>query len=133
MEPHEPGYKLRNVLQLHLSRHEARLSFLAAFLIALLRVKTIATHPNSARSPAECTRARSPSVPELRKSGSQTSLHIDYIILLAKGSINDLSNLPTLCLRCNLSKGDPAIPNSKRLRGVGCWPRRRAKEHELNW
>jgi hypothetical protein len=33
--------QLRNALRPHLSWHGARLSFLAAFLIALLRVKTI--------------------------------------------------------------------------------------------
>ncbi len=37
------------------------------------------------------------------KSGVE--LHVDHIIPVAKGGINDLSNLQTLCVLCNLGKG----------------------------
>lgn len=38
------------------------------------------------------------------KDGVQ--LHVDHIIPLAKGGTSDMSNLRTLCERCNLGKGD---------------------------
>ncbi|HBE18501.1 MAG TPA: HNH endonuclease [Cyanobacteria bacterium UBA11149] len=38
------------------------------------------------------------------KTKLETALHIDHIIPLALGGQNDISNLQTLCRRCNLKK-----------------------------
>jgi 5-methylcytosine-specific restriction endonuclease McrA len=48
------------------------------------------------------------------KTTQQSPLHIDHIIPLAKGGTNDLSNLHTLCQRCNLGKGDRLDPRFSR-------------------
>lgn len=49
------------------------------------------------------------------KTTQQSPMHIDHIIPLAKGGTNDISNLHTLCQRCNLSKGDRIDPRFSRL------------------
>jgi 5-methylcytosine-specific restriction enzyme A len=46
--------------------------------------------------------------------GATEKLTIDHIIPLAEGGSNDLSNLQTLCLRCNTSKGDRLNPRFQR-------------------
>lgn len=46
------------------------------------------------------------------------TLHVDHIIPLAKGGLSEMSNLRTLCERCNLGKGDrlePAIKNYQEM------------------
>ncbi len=48
------------------------------------------------------------------KTAQQSVLQIDHIIPLAKGGTNDLSNLQTLCQRCNSSKGDRLDPRFDR-------------------
>ncbi|MBD2597208.1 HNH nuclease [Nostoc sp. MBR 210] len=40
------------------------------------------------------------------KTDLETNLTIDHIIALARGGQNDISNLHTLCLTCNLKKSD---------------------------
>ncbi|MBD2301685.1 HNH endonuclease [Nostoc sp. FACHB-87] len=40
------------------------------------------------------------------KTDLETNLTIDHIIPLARGGQNDISNLHTLCLTCNLKKSD---------------------------
>ncbi|ALF51678.1 HNH nuclease [Nostoc piscinale CENA21] len=40
------------------------------------------------------------------KMDLETNLTIDHIIPLARGGQNDISNLHTLCLTCNLKKSD---------------------------
>lgn len=38
------------------------------------------------------------------KTAKETELNIDHIIALATGGSNDISNLQTLCRRCNQQK-----------------------------
>jgi 5-methylcytosine-specific restriction endonuclease McrA len=44
--------------------------------------------------------------PSCGQTNQQTELTIDHIIPLAKGGSNDISNLQTLCRRCNSRKRD---------------------------
>ena len=39
--------------------------------------------------------------PSCGKKQTQTVLEVDHIIPIANGGLNDMSNLPTLCRRCN--------------------------------
>jgi 5-methylcytosine-specific restriction endonuclease McrA len=48
------------------------------------------------------------------ETNQETQLTIDHIIPLAKGGSNDLSNLQTLCLKCNQSKKHHFDPRFKR-------------------
>lgn len=41
---------------------------------------------------------------ECGATNKETTLHVDHIIPVAKGGTNKLSNLQTLCEKCNLSK-----------------------------
>ena len=43
------------------------------------------------------------------------SLQIDHIIPLAQGGANDLSNLQTLCAKCNREKSAKLDPRFRRL------------------
>ncbi|GBO55217.1 HNH endonuclease [Pseudanabaena sp. lw0831] len=43
------------------------------------------------------------------------SLHIDHIIPLAQGGANDMSNLQTLCAKCNREKSAKIDPRFRRL------------------
>ena len=38
------------------------------------------------------------------KRQTETNLHIDHVVPLAKGGSNDISNLQVLCGRCNRQK-----------------------------
>jgi 5-methylcytosine-specific restriction endonuclease McrA len=40
------------------------------------------------------------------ETANETHLTIDHIIPLARGGTNDISNLQTLCLKCNQQKKD---------------------------
>ncbi len=46
------------------------------------------------------------------------SLQIDHIIPLAQGGANDLSNLQTLCAKCNREKSAKLDPRFRRLYSV---------------
>ncbi len=48
------------------------------------------------------------------KTAQQASLQVDHIFPLAKGGVNDLSNLHTLCQSCNLAKSDRLDPRFRR-------------------
>ncbi len=48
------------------------------------------------------------------RSDQQTELTIDHIIPLARGGSNDISNLQTLCRRCNTRKRDSLDPRFRR-------------------
>jgi 5-methylcytosine-specific restriction protein A len=43
------------------------------------------------------------------------TLQVDHIIPLAQGGANDLSNLQTLCAKCNSQKRDKLDPRFRRL------------------
>ncbi|WP_110984901.1 HNH endonuclease [Acaryochloris thomasi] len=47
-------------------------------------------------------------------SQSHVPLEVDHIIPLAKGGPNDISNLHTLCQRCNRKKCDRIDPQFQR-------------------
>ncbi|MDZ8108164.1 MAG: HNH endonuclease [Nostoc sp. DedQUE12a] len=48
------------------------------------------------------------------KTASETNLTIDHIIPLARGGKNDISNLQTLCFKCNQQKTDNIDPRFRR-------------------
>ena len=48
------------------------------------------------------------------KSSTQTELSIDHIIPLARGGSNDISNLQTLCQKCNKKKKHHFDPRFQR-------------------
>ncbi|ATZ21083.1 HNH endonuclease [Mesoplasma coleopterae] len=48
---------------------------------------------------------------ESKKNDSSLVLHIDHKVPIAKGGNSDLSNLWTLCKRCNLGKSDLILEN----------------------
>lgn len=48
------------------------------------------------------------------KTNHETDLNIDHIIPLSKGGTNDLSNLQTLCRKCNLQKSNAFDTRFKR-------------------
>ena len=41
-----------------------------------------------------------------RSAQDGATLHVDHIIPLAKGGLSEMSNLRTLCDRCNMGKSD---------------------------
>ena len=51
---------------------------------------------------------------QCRSCGSREHLEVDHIIPLAKGGANDLSNLQTLCYKCNQKKKDNFDPRFQR-------------------
>lgn len=48
------------------------------------------------------------------ETNQETQLTIDHIIPLAKGGQNDISNLQTLCLKCNQKKKHHLDPRFRR-------------------
>lgn len=42
---------------------------------------------------------------ECGATNKETRLHVDHIIPVSKGGLNDLNNLQTLCAECNMAKG----------------------------